>query len=193
MDRLGQASAIEAAGRRVITIRRMQPSEIDRIGEIDRSEHVTQEYSYRRGSLEARSVDVAVPTWSRSGDHEHSVQGRVDAWQPILDRGGTLVGAFDADVLAGFAIYSPHLAEGLGNLAVLHVSRSHRREGIGSLLTGEVARLARADGARRLYVSATPTVSTVKFYRSLGFEPTDDPNEALFALEPDDIHMTLVL
>jgi len=177
----------------VITIRHMEASELGRIGEIDRSEHVTQEYSYRRGSLERRAVDVAVPRWSRSGDHEHSVQGRINAWQPILDGGGTLVGASDADTLAGFAIYQPHLAEDMANLSVLHVSRSYRRKGIGSLLAGEVARLARADGARRLYVSATPSDPAVEFYRSHGFEPTDEPNEALFALEPDDIHMILEL
>jgi len=29
--------------------------------------------------------------------------------------------------------------------------------------------------------------------RSHGFEPTDEPNRELFALEPDDIHMILEL
>jgi GNAT superfamily N-acetyltransferase len=177
----------------VIAIRHMAGSELDRIGEIDRSEHVTQEYSYRHGSLGRRNVDIRVPTWSRSGDHEHSVQGNVNAWQPILDRGGTLVGAFDADTLVGFAIYRPDLVEGMANFSVLHVSRSYRRKGIGSLLAEEVARLARADGAQRLYVSATPSGPAVEFYRSHGFEPTDEPNEALFALEPHDIHMILQL
>ena len=177
----------------MITIRHMASSELDRIAEIDRSEHVTEEYSYRRGVLERRTVDVVVPAWSPSGDHEHSVQGNVNAWQPILDRGGTLVGAFDAETLAGVAIYQPHLAEGMANLSVLYVSRSYRRKGIGSLLAGEVARLARADGARCLYVSATPSGAAVEFYRSHGFEPTDAPNEALFALEPNDIHMILEL
>ena len=167
----------------------MPGRELDRIGEVDRSEHVTHEYTYRKGALERRSVDTKVPDWSRSGDHEHSVGSRVDAWRPILDRGGTLVGAFDADTLAGFAIYRPHLAEGMANLSALYVSRDYRRSGIGSRLAEEVARLARADGARRLYVSATPSGSTVEFYRSHGFEPTDEPNAELFALEPDDIHM----
>lgn len=57
----------------------------------------------------------------------------------------------------------------------------------------EVARLARADGARRLYVSAIPSGSAVGFYRSHGFEPTDQPDEALFRLEPHDIHRILEL
>jgi ribosomal protein S18 acetylase RimI-like enzyme len=187
-----RAAAGPLDGDHVITIRHMARSELDRIGEIDRSEHVTQEYSYRGGSLEARSVDIAVPTWSRAGDHEHSVQGKIDAWQPILDQGATLVGAFDAS-LVGIAIYRPALAEAMANLAVLHVSRNYRRNGIASLLVEEVVRLARGDGARHLYVSATPSGAAIGFYRNHGFEPTAEPNEALFALEPDDIHMILEL
>lgn len=177
----------------MIEIRHMPASELDRIGEIDRSEHVTREYSYRHGALEERVVDIAVPTWSPSGDHEHSVPSKVNAWRTLLDEGGTLVGAFAGDILAGVAIYRPHLTEGMANLAVLHVSRNQRRTGVASRLTDEVARLARADGARRLYVSATPSDSAVGFYQSHGFELTDEPNAALFALEPDDIHMILEL
>ena len=107
--------------------------------------------------------------------------------------GRTLVGAFDADILVGFAIYQSDLAEGMANLSALYVSRSYRRKRVGSLLAEELARLARADGARRLYVSVTPSGPAVEFYRSHGFEPIDEPNEALFALEPDDIHMILEL
>jgi ribosomal protein S18 acetylase RimI-like enzyme len=167
----------------------MAPEELARIGEIDRSEHVTREYTHRHGALEARAVDGSVPSWSRTGGGEHSVRSRIEAWQPLLAQGGTLIGAFDAGALVGFAIYRPRLAPGVGNLAVLHVSRSHRRRGVASGLTDEVARLARADGATRLYVSATPSGPTVDFYRSHGFEPTGEPDPTLFALEPDDIHM----
>jgi ribosomal protein S18 acetylase RimI-like enzyme len=173
----------------LITLRHMAPEELARIGEIDRSEHVTREYAYRSGALEARAVDVRVPSWSPTGAHEHSVTSRIEAWRPILAEGGTLVGAFEAGALVGFAIYRPRLAADVANLAVLHVSRGHRRRGVASRLTDEVARLARADGARRLYVSATPSGPTVDFYRSHGFAPTDEPDASLFALEPDDIHM----
>jgi GNAT superfamily N-acetyltransferase len=71
--------------------------------------------------------------------HEHSVHRRVNAWQPILDRGGALVGAFDTETLVGFAIYQPHLAQGMANLSALYVGRSYRRKGIGALLAGDVA------------------------------------------------------
>jgi GNAT superfamily N-acetyltransferase len=167
----------------------MAPAELERIAEIDRSEHITRQYSYRGGVLESREVDIRATPWDPTGAGEHSVQANLAAWRPILERGGTLLGAFEADVLAGVAIYRPRISEDMGDLAVLHVSRTYRRRGVGSLLTEEVARLARADGARRLYVSATPTAATVDFYRSHGFAPTDEPDQALFALEPADIHM----
>jgi ribosomal protein S18 acetylase RimI-like enzyme len=177
----------------MIAIRRMASSALARLAEIDRSEHVTQEYTHRRGVLEAHAIDLAVPSWDRTGAGEHSVQTRIREWQPILERGGTLLGALDGERLAGLAIYRPRLANGMANLAVLHVTRSHRRRGVASRLTAEVARLARADGARQLYVSATPSGSAVGFYRSQGFVPTEQPDAALFALEPDDIHMVLAL
>ncbi len=131
-------------GERLITIQRMPASELHRLGEIDRSEHVTSEYVYRDGSLEARPIDIQVPGWSPTGDHEHSVPSRVGAWKPLLDRGGMLLGAFHGEALVGIAIYRPHLSAGTANLAVLHVSRGHRRKGVASRLTREVARLARA-------------------------------------------------
>jgi hypothetical protein len=50
-----------------------------------------------------------------------------------------------------------------------------------------------ADGARKLYVSATPSVSAVGFYRNRGFELAEEVNKELFELEPEDIHMIMKL
>ncbi len=111
----------------------------------------------------------------------------------MIEAGGVLLGVFDGDRLAGFAVYDPSRPEGAVSLAALHVSRAHRGRGIGRTLTDEVVRLARAAGARRLYVSATPTRHTVDFYRKRGFEPLAVPDAKLFALEPDDIHLELKL
>lgn len=171
----------------------MAASELGRIGEVDRSEHVTEEYTYRRGRLETRAADIRVAPWALVGDGEHSVRGKIADWQPILAGGGSLIGAFDGDALAGFAIYRPRISDGVANLAALFVGQPHRRRGVASQLTREVVRLARGGGARRLYVSATPSGSTVTFYQSHGFAPTDEPDPVLFAKEPDDIHMVLDL
>jgi GNAT superfamily N-acetyltransferase len=172
-------------------IREMAASELDRIAEIDRSERITQQYKSRGGALELIDVDIHAPRWGEPG--EHTVQQLIDSWKPLLDAGGVLLGAFDSDLLVGFAIYQPASPQGPANLAVLHVTRPYRRHGVGCELTEEVVRLARYEGAQRLYVSATPTRVTVDFYMTQGFRPLATPNERLFALEPDDIHMERVL
>jgi GNAT superfamily N-acetyltransferase len=169
----------------------MALSELGRIAEIDRSEQITQQYKSRGGILELIDVDICAPRWGEPGGH--TVQHYLASWKPLLEAGGVLLGAFHGDRLAGFAIYQASVTEGLANLAVLHVTRTHRREGVGCELTNEVVGLARAEGVQRLYVSATPTRATVDFYMKQGFKPLAIPNERLFALEPDDIHMQLEL
>lgn len=171
-----------------IVIKELPASDLSRIIEIDRSEHVTVLYHTRDGELVPEDVDLAVPAWYAEGE-EYSVQAKIKQWGPILRQGGVLLGALDGERLVGFAILRYRLDEGTAQLAVLHVSRPYRRQGVASLLTDEVCRLARADGARSLYVSATPSNSAVGFYTSLGFTLVDQPHPELFALEPDDIHM----
>jgi hypothetical protein len=53
--------------------------------------------------------------------------------------------------------------------------------------------MARQRGARRLYISSTPTESTVNFYLRLGCKVAREPDPALLALEPEDIHLTCEL
>jgi GNAT superfamily N-acetyltransferase len=171
----------------------MEGSEIGRIAEIDRSERITRLYTQKGDSLDSREVDIRVPPWSSAGDNPHSVRRKINSWQAIVDGGGVPFGAFDHEALVGFAVFQPDLAPGMANFAVLHVSRSHRRQGVGARLAQEVIRLARLHGATELYVSATPSAPTVKFYGTLGFEPTAEPHADLLREEPDDIHMILKL
>jgi ribosomal protein S18 acetylase RimI-like enzyme len=171
----------------------MKNSEISRIGEIDCSEHVTSYYIYEGGKLEKREVDWHVSRWSTDDHPEHSVQSRIKTWKPLLDNGGSMLGVFEEEKLVGFVIYRPVLTEDTAQLAVLYVSNGYRGRGIGTALTEEVVKLAIADGARKLYVSATPSVPTVSFYRNRGFELAEEVNQELFELEPEDIHMILEL
>ena len=169
----------------------MAAAELARIAEIDRSERITQQYVSRDGRLELRDVDIHAPRWGEPG--EHSPEHYIGEWRPVLERGGVLLGEFDGERLVGFAIYDRWLSRDQAQLVALHVSASHRGQGIARRLTGEVVRLARTDGARRLYVSATPTRRTVDFYLRQGFEVLSTPDERLFALEPEDIHLELRL
>jgi len=177
----------------MIEIREMHPSDIDRVAELDRSEHVTLAYTFRKGRLESENVDWAVPNWSTEGESAHSLWARVVDWGALLEQGGTMFGALDGDRLVGVAIYRPQLTATTAQLAVLHVSKGYRRKGIATRLTAEVIRLARQDGARDVYVSATPSQSAVGFYQSQGFQLVDEPHPALYALEPEDIHMIMQL
>lgn len=177
----------ESFGGPMTIVREMTLSELGRIAEIDRSEHITQQYRSRGGALELIDVEIRAPRWGEPG--EHTVQHHVDSWEPLIAAGASLLGAFDGDRLVGFAIYNPYLSEGVAQFAAIYVSRPYRGKGIGRELSDEVVQRARADGALRLYVSATPSRTTVDFYMGQGFEPVASPDEKLFALEPDDIHM----
>jgi hypothetical protein len=64
----------------MIKIARMKRSEITRIAEIDRSEHVTLDYVYKDGKLEVKEVDWHIPRWFADGRPEHSVQAKIEAW-----------------------------------------------------------------------------------------------------------------
>jgi ribosomal protein S18 acetylase RimI-like enzyme len=177
----------------MIEYRRMQTSEIDRIAEIDRSEYVTRGYVFEHGELKAIDVEWNVPRWFAEGDHEHTVPAKIQAWKPYLEQGATMFGAFDGELLAGFAILRPKLTEEMAQLAVLHVSREHRRQGIATTLTEIVCDLAVELGAKEIYVSATPSQSAVGFYQSQGFRLVDKVNKELYELEPEDIHLIKTL
>ncbi len=177
----------------MLSISKMKPSDIDRIGEIDRTEHLTQGYEYKSGELGLKDVHWNVPSWLMEGDGDHSVQGNINAWKPILEIGGTMWGAFDGDKLVGFAIYRPRLSENMAQFAVLHISSGNRRCGIGTNLSNEVIEKARVDGMENIYVSSVPSKPTVEFYRKLGFKLADEVNHELYELEPEDIHMILEL
>ena len=177
----------------MVDIGRLAKSDITRIAEIDRSEHVTLSYVYRDGKLETREVDWHVPRWFTDGRREHSVQALIDKSAPILDQGGVLFGALDGDVLAGLAILRHKLSDTMAQLALLHISRGCRRQGIATRLFQEACRLASEDGATELYVSATPSQSAVGFYLSQGCRLAEQVNDELYAEEPEDIHMIKTL
>ena len=85
----------------LLTTRIMLPEDITRLAELDRSEHITGVYVLRRGGLEVSPADVQVPDWFATGDGPHCVARKIIEWRPLLSRGGTMLGSFDAELLAG--------------------------------------------------------------------------------------------
>lgn len=173
----------------VMDIRRLPPSDIGRIAEIDRSERVTVAYAVEDGELAASPVDWNVPNWSQSGSGEHSVQQLVDTWAPLLARGGLLLGAFDGDAMVGLAVVEPEFEPDMTWLALLHVTQAYRRRGVATALWAETERIARNSGSSSIYVSATRSGSAVGFYTSKGCVLAVPPHHQLYEMEPEDIHL----
>lgn len=174
----------------MIVIKQMPKSAINRIGEIDRTEHATIGYEYRDGGLVKIDVDWRVPPWFPEGDGEHCIPVRIKKWGLLLeDNVGVMLGALDGDRLAGFGILRYRIEGDMAEFAVLHVSNKYRRQGIARRLSEEMFAHAIEDGAKSMYVSSSPTYATVSFYQSLGFRLADKVNKELYELEPEDIHM----
>ena len=172
-------------------VQRLPPDGLLRFAEVDRSEEVHVHYRQLGEQLVEETVAQSVPDFFREGDH-HSISELLETWQPVVDAGGVLLGAFDEDRLAGLALLGTELAPGVFQVALLFVSRPYRRRGVASALMDEMDDVAHGLGARALYVSAVPSGAAVRFYLSRGFRPTQ-PLPEPFAKEPEDIHMLLPL
>ena len=174
-----------------IAIRRLPADGLHRFVEIDRSEEIHVHYRQVGEQLIEETVSEFAPDFLREGDH-HSIPELVKTWQPVVDGGGILLGAFDENHLAGLALLGDELSPKVVQVALLYVSRPYRRRGVAGALMDEMESLAGDRGARALYVSATPSESAVRFYLSRGFRPTE-PLPEPFIKEPEDIHMLLPL
>jgi GNAT superfamily N-acetyltransferase len=168
---------------------RLPAESVDLIAKIDRSEYVDYAYRLVDGELERYVVEWDVPTFRAEGSGPHSVQSQIETWRPVLASGGTLLGAFEGDELAGIAIAVPELEPGMAWLAFMHVSRTYRRRGAGSKLWNAAEEIAKAGGAGSMYVSAIPSGPAIDFYVSRGCRPAAKPHPELFAKEPEDIHL----
>ena len=163
--------------------------ELERLRELDRSEHITTVYTTDGTTLVPHAVDWHDPGW-HDGSGDHSFAHMIEFCRGHLDTGARALGCFAADgPLVGLGVMTPEIEPGVAQLAFLHVSQAYRRLGIASELVDRLVDWAREAGAREIYVSATPGESAVSFYQRAGFRITDRPNPALLALEPEDIHL----
>ncbi len=176
-----------------ITYRWMEPSDVELIREIDRSEEIRVGYRMQKGELQRMNVVWDSPNWDPEGDHEHSLAHQIVFCMGHLEAGGALIGAFSEDLLVGVGVLRFEVRPGMAQLAFLHVSNGYRRKGIGGRLVREMIAAAQEHGAFRMYVSAVPSGSAVGFYQSQGFTLTPRPLGELYELEPEDIHMVLDL
>ena len=171
---------------RYLEFRELERAEIDRIWTIDRREHIATSYRLVDGALQLEAHDVDVPGWPPD----------TLAMAPLLytmfDRGARFFAAFDGEQLAGLSVLDtlPRGERGdLLQLEFMHVGRDYRGQGLGARLFEQARAAARALGARGLYISATPSENTIRFYQGCGATVLAVPDPELFALEPEDIHL----
>jgi GNAT superfamily N-acetyltransferase len=183
---IGKLLAVRGAD---VSYRGLVPGDLDRLGEMDRSERIESVYVQRGAELEARVGDFSAPPWPTEGDGEHSVAAQRRECERYLVAGGSGVVALADERLVGIGVLKPHVRPRVAQLAYLHVSAGYRGRGVGGRLSNELEARARADGHGSIVVSATPSLNTVRFYLRRGFEPMAEPLPELYALEPDDVHL----
>ena len=172
-------------------IRVLTRDQVENVWEIDRSEVIEGVYYLEDGELVLKAEHYDMQGWP---------PGEPALYTPMLydcfDRGGTFYGAFDAAEMVGAAVLESKFIGGQRDqlqLKFLHVSRAYRGQGLGKTLFEKTVGRAREMGARKLYVSATPSESTVTFYLNLGCVVAREVDAELFELEPEDIHLEYVI
>ena len=173
----------------MLEYRRLEPSELAGVGEIDRTERIDTIYLQDGVELEAFVGEFSAPAWLTDGTGEHSVAHQIEACEQYVADGGIAIGAFADGRLVGIGIVVPHVRDAVAQLAYLYVSDGVRGRGVGVRLTTDLERIARDLGDTTIVVSATPSARTVEFYLGRGYVPTASPLPELAELEPDDVHM----
>ena len=174
-----------------IIYRTLGRDEIERLDEIDRAEVIDHVYRLRGGQLVLEAEHHELADWPPGKLPEN--KRRIDE---CLDRDGSAFGAFNGDELVGIAVLDGRRigrAHDMVDLYFLHVSAGYRDRGIGRRLVELVKARALEVGVRRLYVSATPSDHTIRFYLSVGFAVASQVDPELFESEPEDIHMDMEL
>jgi len=163
-------------------LRRLARDELELFWTIDRREIHHNIYVMRDGEMVLTPFYYDVPGWPNTDSSK--LYG-------CFDRGGTIFGMFDGDLLVGSSAADtvPRGANGDQlELRHLFVSRDYRGTGVGTKLFEAAKDVVRTQGAAWMYVSATPTENTVHFYLGRGCQLALPPNPELLALEPEDIH-----
>ncbi|OAB39766.1 GNAT family N-acetyltransferase [Paenibacillus glacialis] len=171
----------------MITYQIMTQDLVNKLKEIDRSEHIDLIYEIQNGQIEEITTNHECPNWD-----EELIEEIQERYLFELRNGGLSIGAFDGDTLVGFGVLA-HQFRGPNHdqlqIDLMYVSNNYRRQGIGTQILNGLSEEARNRGAKYLYISSTETKSAVSFYKSHGSQITEDTDVELFNKEPLDIHM----
>ena len=172
--------------------RELVVDEVDLIEQIDATNYIENVWRINAdtGQYEWKRID-----WT---DYElpNGMEWHKKRFCGTLQDGGKVFGCFDQDTLVGYATVD---AQVFGNreryvlLDQLFVSKDYRGKGLGRQLVTLCCEQARLFGAKKLYLCAGSSENTLAFYKKLGFQPAAERNEELYAEDPNDIQLELVL
>ena len=169
----------------MIVNKKLVKEDLEKIGDIDRSEPIDESYIVENGELMISENKKEVPNWDEEKRNEE--KNRIEN---ALEKGGIAYGAYEEDKLVGLASLSKKVISGdRVQLLTFHVDRKHRGMGIGGKLFDLIVSEAKTLGVRGVYVSASSKKNSVDFYLHKGCILTKDIDEELLQEEPMDIHM----
>ncbi len=174
-------------------LRSLQSSEIDLIWQqISRHELITQMYIQHQQHLELVDCFFDVQHWD-----SYHLENDPPQLKQLYDQGALFIGAFDAaEKLVGVSVVSNQIIDDYPHAKLLHyfyVDADQQGKGIGAKLMQAAKESAKQLGANQLYISATPSRRTVDFYIKHSAQPLSAPDQQLWQLEPEDIHLLCTL
>ena len=157
----------------LVTYRELVVEDIYLIAEVNREERIEAEYVAEPDATgfgivtRLRHFDSPKfnPAWGKEG-----TDNRIKAWKPHLEEGGFMYGAFRAERLVGFIVLGSKRRDGAGEIVALFVDRDFRERGIATQLMSWAEKKASDTGMDALFLYSNPTLSSVSFYRKMGFQ-----------------------
>lgn len=152
----------------------------------NRYQEVTKCWRKENGEWKLKDIPF-IEQWG-PGEYEYLIKNLYNT----IRTGGAVFGAFNNDVLIGFASVEG-LLFGMKNeyieLSSIHTSYESRGMGIGRSLFSLACRKAKEMGAQKLYISAHSSQESQAFYKALGCVEAVEYNSRLVAKEPCDCQL----
>ncbi len=176
-----------------IFLRPLQYTEIDLIWQhISRCELITQLYIQKQEQLELTDCFYDVENWDA-----YHLENDPPKLKELYQQSASFIGAFNtSEKLVGISVVSnQHIADypDAKLLQYFYVDADQQGQGIGAKLMQAAKESAKQLGALQLYISATPSKRTVDFYIKHGAVVLGHPDQHLWELEPEDIHLLCLL
>ena len=150
------------------------------LDDFNRQQKITRIY-VKKDDIYVLEAQTGVMDWSIDKKHEVAKDLTDNAYISYL--------ALEGEKIIGFLSLVKELVSERMILDLIQVDTDFRGQGIGRMLWEKAVEEARLNGARELYISACPSEETIRFYRAMGAEVTDNPIMTIAKDEPNDLQM----